>query len=107
MHGLALSFYSPLFLSVVCFLTGGVWLMLWTRSRAGYMLPSAFSWWAFCIYFGLLAVSGGVAPAVERADIALVVRLWGFVVGALVLAAKAILLAVWWRNGNRQRANST
>ncbi len=104
MHPGVLAFLSSLFLSIVCFLTGGIWLMIWTRSRSGYMLPSALSWWALCIYFGMLAVSAGSAPAVTRGDIALMIRLWGFAVGALVLGAKITLLCVWWRAGRRTAA---
>lgn len=91
-----LAFFSPLFLSIVCFLSGGIRLMLWSRNRVGYMLVSAVSWWAFCVYFGMLTVSAGRAPVVARTDIAETVRTWGFVVGLLVMLGKTNLLHAWW-----------
>lgn len=95
----ALAFWSPLILSVACFFAGGVWLMLWTRARAGYMLLSVFTWWGLSAYFGLLTVSAGAAPVVTRADMATFLRDWGFGVAGLILAAKGALLIVWRRNG--------
>ena len=111
MHMGALAFWSPLALSVACFVAGGVWLMLWTRSRAGYMLLSVLMWWALCGYFALLTVSAGAVPVVTRADVAGMLREWGFVAAALIVSAKAALLMVWRRNGRRaanvQPADST
>jgi hypothetical protein len=98
-----LAFWSPLFLSIVCLLASGVWLMLWSRQRAAYMLPTALSWLAFCAYFALLAVSAGQAPVVDRGDIAPLVRVWGFIVGGVVLVGKWLLLVALWRNGKAAR----
>lgn len=99
----SLAFYSPLFLSIACFLAGGIWLMLWTRQSTRYMLPTALSWYALCVYFGMLAVSGGGAPIVERTEIAGVLRLWGFFTGALILTSKVLLLRAWWKGGKAAR----
>ena len=111
MHMGALAFWSSLALSVACFVAGGIWLMLWTRSRAAYMLLSVLTWWALCGYFALLTVSAGAEPVVTRGDIAGVVRQWGFVVAGLIMLAKGALLLVWRRNGRRaanvQPADST
>ena len=101
MHMCPLAFWSPLALSVACFVAGGVWLMLWTRSRAAYMLLSVLMWWALCGYFALLTVSAGAVPVVTRADVAGMLREWGFVAAALIVSAKAALLMVWRRNGRR------
>jgi len=98
-----MAFESPLFLAISCFLAGGIWLMLWTRSRKAYMLLTAACWWAFCIYFGMIYVSAGTAPVVTRSEIAPAIRAWGFVVGALVLAGKGMMLAALWRNEARGR----
>lgn len=107
MHTDTLAFFSPLFLSVACFLASGVWIMLWSLQRLPYMLLSAVPWWGLCVYFGMLAVSAGSAPVVTRADIALGVREWGIVLGVLILAGKALLLAAWWRNGNTRRGSAS
>ena len=103
MHMGPLAFWSPLALSVACFVAGGVWLMLWTRSRAGYMLLSVLMWWALCGYFALLTVSAGAAPVVTRAVVAGMVREWGFVAAALIMLAKGALLLVWRRSGRAAR----
>ena len=103
MHMGALAFWSSLALSVACFVAGGIWLMLWTRSRAAYMLLSVLTWWGLCVYFALLTVSAGAVPVVTRGDIAGVVRQWGFVVAALIMLAKGALLLVWRRSGRAAR----
>ena len=106
MHMGALAFWSPLALSVACFVAGGIWLMLWTRSRAAYMMLSVLTWWALCGYFALLTVSAGAVPVVTRGDIAGVERQWGFVAAFLIVAAKAGLLLVWRRSGRAARAGA-
>ena len=106
MHASPLAFWSPLALSIACFIAGGIWLMLWTRSRAGYMLLSALTWWWLSVYFGLLTVSAGAAPVVTRGDITEFVRQWGIAVAGWIIAAKAALLIVWRRIG-RSTSNST
>ena len=103
MHMGALAFWSPLALSVACFVAGGIWLMLWTRSRTAYMLLSVLTWWALCGYFALLTVSAGAVPVVTRGDIAGAVRQWGFVVAGLIMLAKGALLVVWRRSGRTVR----
>ena len=103
MHMGPLAFWSPLALSVACFVAGGVWLMLWTRSRAAYMLLSVLMWWALCGYFALLTVSAGAVPVVTRADVAGMLREWGFVAAALIMLAKGALLLVWRRSGRAAR----
>ncbi len=106
MHNSMMAYLSALFLSVACLLAGGIWLMLWTRNRAAYMLPTALSWLAFSAYFAMLAVSAGSAPVVERGEIAEVVRGWGFATGVVILAGKGMMLVAMWRSG-RRRGDST
>lgn len=101
------AFASPLSLAVACFLASGIWLMLWTRNRNGYMLPTALSWLALCAYFGLLAVSAGDAPMTTRGEIAMPLRQWGYVAALLIIAGKGLLLRAWWRTARRKKADST
>lgn len=103
MYDTELSFYSSLFLTVVCFLSGSIWLMIWSRNRhAIYMIPTALSWYAFSIYFAMLAISAGHKPLIERDAIINSVRGWGFVVGILILSGKVILLRMWARGGGKE-----
>ena len=105
MHASDLAFYSALFACLCMFYAFGVWIMLWTRARRAYMLPTALGWLALCIYFGALAVSAGAAPVVGRGDIAVWLRYGLFVVGAIVAVGKTALLLAQWRNGKAR--NST
>ena len=106
MHASDLAFYSALFASLCMFFAAGVWLMLWTRSRRAYMLPTALCWLALCVYFGAFAVSAGTAPVVSRNDIADLMRYGLFVVGGLVVLGKVMLLRAQWRNGAAARHNN-
>ena len=101
------AFTSPLSLAVACFLASGIWLMLWTRNRNGYMLPTALSWLALCVYFGFMAISAGDAPMTTRGEIAMPLRQWGYVVAALIVAGKGLLLRSWWRSARNGKRNST
>ena len=69
-HTGMLAFESPLLLSIVALLSGGIWLLLWTRTHIRYMLLLMAGWWLLCCYWGLLAVSAGPAPVLARGDIA-------------------------------------
>lgn len=96
-HTGMLSFESPLLLSIMALVSGGIWLLLWTRTRIGYMLLLASGWWLLCIYWGLLAVSAGPAPALSRGEIAITVRSVGLAAVATLAGGKGVMLWRWWR----------
>lgn len=92
-----LAFESPLLLSIIALVSGSVWLMLWTRTRIWYMLLSVIGWWLLCVYWGMLAISAGPSPILDRGDVALAVRLIGIVAGIVLLVGKSAILWFWWR----------
>lgn len=96
-HTGMLAFESPLLLSIVALLSGGIWLLLWTRTHIRYMLLLMAGWWLLCCYWGLLAVSAGPAPVLARGDIALSVRLTGIGAAVALAGGKAVMLWRWWR----------
>lgn len=98
-HTGMLAFESPLLLSVTALVSGGIWLLLWTRTRISYMLLLAAGWWLLCCYWGLLAISAGPAPLLARADIGSSVRLAGIGAAAVLAGGKGIMLWRWWRAG--------
>jgi hypothetical protein len=96
-HTGMLAFESPLLLSVTALVSGGIWLLLWTRTRIGYMLLLAAGWWLLCCYWGLLAISAGPAPALSRGEIASIVRITGMGAAAVLAGGKGVMLWRWWR----------
>ena len=99
-----LAFESPLLLALMALSSTAVWLLLWRRARAPYMLLLLGGWLGLCMYWAMLAISAGPAPMVARGDIAVAVRVLGIVVAAVIEAGKLLLLLRMWRNG---RGNST
>lgn len=93
--------------SALALLFGGIWLMGWSRTRIGYMLPLALGWWGLCIYWGLLAVSAGPAPVVDRSDIAPMVRGVLLVSVTLLAWGKVAMLLMAWRFSQARGADST
>ena len=70
------------------------WLFAWRRLRYAYMLLLAGGWLGLCVYWGLLAISAGPAPVIERGAIVVPVRATLLVSMALLLAGKVALLAL-------------
>lgn len=98
-HTGMLSFESPLLLSVMALVSGGIWLLLWTRTHIGYMLLLASGWLLLCCYWGMLAISAGPAPVLARGEIAASVRLMGVGAAAVLAGGKGVMLWRWWRAG--------
>lgn len=96
-HTSMLAFESPLLLSVTALVSGGIWLLLWTRTRIGYMLLLMLGWWLLCGYWSLLAISAGPAPVLSRGEIAVSVRLTGISAAAVLACGKIVMLWRWWR----------
>lgn len=99
MHASDLTFESALLLALSALFSAGVWLLLWRRTRSGYMLPLLAGWLLLCIYWSLLAVSSGPAPVLPRGDIAVAIRLIGIGAAGLLAAGKLALLRRMLRNG--------
>ena len=103
-HTSMLAFESPLLLALMALSSSAVWLLLWKRTRARYMLLLLPGWLGLCVYWSLLAVSAGPAPVIARGDIAVAVRVLGVVVAVIMETGKVLMLLRMWRNG---RGNST
>jgi hypothetical protein len=71
-----------------------IWLFAWRRMRYAYTLLLAGGWLGLCVYWGLLAVSAGPAPVIERTNIVVPVRATLLVSMALLLAGKLALLVL-------------
>lgn len=69
-----------------------LWLIAWLRIRCSYMLLLAAGWSGLCVYWGLIAVSAGPAPFLDRGDIAPIVRSVGLVSMGIMALGKAALL---------------
>ena len=100
-HTSMLAFESPLMLALMALSSSAVWLLLWRRSRAPYMLLLLAGWLGLCLYWSMLAISAGPAPVLPRGDIAVAVRVLGVVVALVIVAGKILLLRQMWRNGRR------
>jgi hypothetical protein len=50
--------------------SAAVWLLLWRRARAPYMLLLLAGWLGLCLYWSMLAISSGPAPVVDRTIVA-------------------------------------
>ena len=100
-HTSMLAFESPLMLALMALSSSAVWLLLWRRSRAPYMLLMLAGWLGLCLYWSMLAISAGPAPVLPRGDIAVAVRVLGVVVALVIVAGKILLLRQMWRNGRR------
>ena len=98
-HTSMLAFESPLMLALMALSSSAVWLLLWRRSRAPYMLLLLAGWLGLCLYWSLLAISAGPAPVLPRADIAVAVRALGVLVALVIAAGKLCMLARMFRNG--------
>ena len=94
-----LAFESTLVLALMALSSAAVWLLLWRRARAPYMLLLLAGWLGLCLYWSLLAISAGPAPVLPRADIAVVVRALGILVALVIAAGKVCMLARMFRNG--------
>lgn len=70
------------------------WLFAWRRLRYAYMLLLAGGWLGLCVYWGLLAISAGPAPVIERGAIVVPVRATLLVSMALLLAGKVAWLVM-------------
>ena len=105
MHPGILAIASPLVMAIVCLWSGGVWLMLWRRNHAPYMLLTAISWLALCSYFSLLAISAGHAPIIERGDLAPFLREWLLVVALIFAGSKSLMLVMVRRSGQAAQAH--
>ena len=103
-HTSMLAFESPLVLALMALSSAAVWLLLWRRARAPYMLLLLAGWLGLCLYWSLLAISAGPAPVLPRADIAVAVRALGVLVALVIAAGKVCMLARMLRNG---RGDST
>lgn len=80
--------------SVAALLFGLIWLFAWRRMRYAYALLLAGGWLGLCVYWGLLAVSAGPAPVMERGAIVVPVRATLLVSMGLLLAGKLALLVL-------------
>ena len=103
-HTSMLAFESPLLLALMALSSVCVWLLLWLRTRAGYMLLMLPGWLLLCVYWSLLAVSAGPAPALDRGGIAVTVRVLGIAAAVLLAAGKLLLFWRMARNGKRRAA---
>lgn len=102
-HTSMLAFESPLLMALMALSSLTVWLLLWRKARAGYMLLLLGGWTALCLYWSLLAVSAGPAPILVRADIALWVRVLGIVAAVVMEAGKLLMLWRMMRTGEAER----
>lgn len=102
-HTSMLAFLSSFALALMALSSTAIWLMLWSRTRTGYMLPLAFGWGLLCAYWSLLAISAGPAPVLARVEIASIVREWGLVAAVVMEAGKIAMLWRLWRNGAAER----
>ena len=98
-HTSMLAFESALVLALMALSSAAVWLLLWRRSRAPYMLLLLAGWLGLCLYWSLLAISAGPAPVVDRTIVAVAVRVLGIVVALVIAAGKLCMLARMFRNG--------
>lgn len=80
--------------SIAALLFALIWLYAWRRMRYAYALLLAGGWLGLCAYWGLLAISAGPAPVIERGSIVVPVRATLLVSMALLLAGKLALLAL-------------
>lgn len=80
--------------SVVALLFALIWLFAWRRMRYAYTLLLAAGWLGLCAYWGLIAISAGPAPVIERTAIVVPVRATLLVSMALLLAGKLALLVL-------------
>lgn len=71
-----------------------IWLFAWRRMRYAYALLLAGGWLGLCVYWGLLAISAGPAPVIERTAIVVPVRATLLISIGLLLAGKMALLAL-------------
>lgn len=85
MHTSALAFESATLASVLSLTFGMITLYAyWLGLRLRWLLFGAGGWLTLALYFGLLAISAGPAPAIPRSDMALGLRLSLIVAYALL-----------------------
>ena len=80
--------------SITALLFALIWLFVWRRMRYAYMLLLAGGWLGLCGYWGLLAISAGPAPVIDRAAIVVPVRATLLVSMGLLLAGKVTWLTL-------------
>lgn len=97
MHVSQGAFVVNLIASVAALLFALLWLAAWRRTRHGYMLLLAAGWAGLCVYWGMLAVSAGSNPVIDRATIAAVIRGELLVSIALLATGKAAMLRLAWK----------
>ena len=83
--------------SIVALLFALIWLFAWRRLRYAYILLLACGWLGLCVYWGLLAISAGPAPVIDRAAIVVPVRATLLVSMGLLLAGKLAMLRLAWK----------
>lgn len=80
--------------SVAALLFALIWLFAWRRMRYAYTFLLAAGWLGLCVHWGLLAISAGPAPVIDRAAIVVPVRATLAVSMALLLAGKVTWLVM-------------
>lgn len=80
--------------SIVALLFSLIWLSAWRRMRYAYALFLAAGWLGLCVYWGLLAISAGPAPVMERGAIVVPVRATLLVSMGLLLTGKVAWLVM-------------
>ena len=80
--------------SVAALLFCLIWLFAWRRMRYVYALLLAGGWLGLCAYWGMLAISAGPAPVIDRAVIVVPVRATLLASMGLLLAGKLALLTL-------------
>ena len=85
--------------SVAALLFVAIWLFSWRRTRYVYMLLLALGWLGLCVYWGLIAITAGPAPVIDRTAIVVPIRVTLLVSIGLLLASKMALLLLMYRRG--------
>lgn len=90
-----LAFEAPFLCALTSFSAALMFIYAWRiGSRPWFIVVGAFGWLSWTIYFGLLAITAGPAPMLDRNDIAPMVRLAELFGGMLIAA----WLLLWIRH---------